>query len=199
MKARWLAPALGLGGVLVGLAVVFDLSALRLALALGICLLLPGWGWARRFRTGDRGDTLALAAALSICATVVIATTMAVTRHWSSVGGLAALVVVSAAGLLPLPRVHRRLAAAPASAQRSSRQHVRWRDGYRQPSPHASPEQQQAENEWVDWYAGARRRAAEDRARTRALQREADEQWAEWFRHAHPRRAERRSTTTPTP
>lgn len=176
MTARWLTPAITLGAVVVGLAVVFDLATLRMALALLICLLLPGWGWARRFRTRDRVDTLALAVVLSICSTVAVSTAMVVTTRWSTLGGLAALIIIGAAGLVPTRKVLARLQEAvplrPATATAT-----------------AGAQQEQVETDWVDWYADGRRRAAEERARTRALQRQADEQWAEWFRHAHPERA----------
>ena len=188
MSPRLIAAAVSLAAVVIGLAVVFDLAALRMALALVICLLLPGWGWARRFRTKDRADTLALAVVLSICATVVVSTAMVVTTRWSVVGGLVALVVIGAVGFVPTQQVLARLQdAVPLRPAVPDHDHE-WVDWYRRHQSHEESEQQQAETEWVDWYAGARRRAAEERARTRALQRQADEQWAAWFRDAHPER-----------
>ncbi len=62
MTARLVAGAATVGAVVVGLAVIFDLAALRMILAVALCLLLPGLGWARRFQLSDWGDTLALGA-----------------------------------------------------------------------------------------------------------------------------------------
>ncbi len=192
MSPRWLAPTITLSAVLVGLAVVFDLAALRMVLAVLICLLLPGWGWARRFRTRDRVDTLALAVVLSICFTVTVSTTMVMAARWSTLGGLAALVVIGVVGFVPTQQVLLRLqtAAAVRPAFAGGHHDHEWVDWYRRRQ--AETEKQQSEVDWVDWYAGARRRAAEERARTRALQRQADDQWAEWFRNAHPERSGKR-------
>lgn len=186
MNARLVAGAATLGAVAVGLAVIFDLSALRMIFAVAVCLLLPGLGWARRFRLADRGDTLALAVVLSIGTTVAVATAMAVSGWWSTIAGLAALVAVAVTGFVPTARVLARLGAVfPAPATLPGDE---WVDWYRQHSRHAEQERQVAESEWVDWYADARRRAAEDRAREAAIQREADEEWAQWYRNAHPER-----------
>ena len=196
MTARWLAPAITLGAVLVGLAVVFDLAALRMVLAVLICLLIPGWGWARRFRTRDRVDTLALAVVLSICFTVAVSTTMVMAARWSTLGGLAALVVIGVVGFVPTQQVLARVQAAVPSRPAAAGHHdPEWVDWFRRHERPAETDQEQSEVDWVDWYAGARRRAAEERARTRALQRHADEQWAEWFRHAHPERVGEKALT----
>lgn len=194
-------PAAGAGLLAVGAAVVLDLAALRMLLAVASCLLLPGWGWARRFggrgRSLDGGDRLALTIVLSICATVVVATTMVLTARWSMAGGLTALALITVAGFVPegrlLAALH--LARPRRSATAEVGPAAGWTDWYRRHEAQATAEQRQAETEWVDWYVGARRRAAADRARTRALQREADEQWARWFRDAHPERAARNDRT----
>ena len=190
---RWLAPAVTGGVVVVGLAVVFELPALRMVLAVLVCLLLPGWGWARRFRTRDRGDTLALTVVLSICATVVVSTAMVVTARWSTLAGVLVLVAIGAAGLVPesaLARLRDAVSLQPAPAGGPLDQG--WGAARRHRPGTGATDQPPEETEWVDWYVGARRRAAEERARLRALRREADEQWAEWFRTAHPERAARK-------
>lgn len=87
--------------VVVALALLSGVHALRLALALVVCLVLPGYGWARRLRLGDRGDAFALTVLLSICATVAVGTTMAVAGRWSTPVGLAVLLAVGALGVVP--------------------------------------------------------------------------------------------------
>lgn len=69
------------------------------------CLLLPGAGWAYRWGAGDLGDRMALALAISIAATILVATAMAASGTWNIAGGLAALVAISALGFVPFRRV----------------------------------------------------------------------------------------------
>ncbi|MGH3097672.1 MAG: hypothetical protein ACRDMV_16940 [Streptosporangiales bacterium] len=82
----------------------------RVICAAAFCLLAPGYGWARRLPLGDKGDRLAMALVLSICATVAVATAMVIADLWSTVGGLVALGVITAAGFVPVDSV-RALAA----------------------------------------------------------------------------------------
>lgn len=100
-------------------AVLLPVPALRMAAALLFCLLLPGYGWARRMRPGDWGDRLALALVLSICATVAVSTTMAVSRHWSTAWGLVVLGVISVTGFLPQGLLTERL--LPSRRRREAR------------------------------------------------------------------------------
>ena len=65
---------------------------------------MPGYGWARRMRLKDRGDTLALTAVFSICATIAVGTAMAVTGWWSPVAGFAVLVLIALCGFMPFRR-----------------------------------------------------------------------------------------------
>jgi hypothetical protein len=98
VKSRALA-TLAAGMVVVLLAT--NLPAARLAMALAVCLLLPGLGWARKRRFGDLGDTVALAIVLSICTTIAVGTAMAVSGYWSPGWGLAVLVGIGLAGFVP--------------------------------------------------------------------------------------------------
>ena len=117
--------------LVVAVLVAVNLPAARMAFALAACLLLPGLGWARKMRFGDLGDTLAVAIALSICATVAVGTTMAVSDSWSLGWGLAALGAITLAGFVP-GRLR-----GPA------------RGGVTVSEP------------WVDWYSAVDRRAGE--------------------------------------
>lgn len=138
-----------------------DLSSLRLAVALALCLLVPGLGWARKLRTSDLGDTLALSVALSLCATTAVATTMAVTARWSPWVGLVALGVVAVLGFLP----QRRLLAATLRVVR--------------PSPTLLD--QGDTQAWTDWYDAQSRRSAEDRQHEIALAEESARSWSDWY------------------
>jgi hypothetical protein len=102
---RWY--ALCVGAVTAGAVVVllFGWSGLRLAAALALCVLLPGWGWARRLRPADRGDTLALAVALSLCATVAVSTAMVLADRWSWTVGAACLAGIAGLGFVPARRL----------------------------------------------------------------------------------------------
>jgi hypothetical protein len=68
------------------------------------CLLCPGLGWAQRMRSGDLGDTLAIAAAVSICLTVAVGTAMALLAVWSPVAGFVVLSAAALLGLSPTPQ-----------------------------------------------------------------------------------------------
>src|ERR687893_247655 len=87
------------------------LPAARMAFALAICLLLPGFGWARKMRLADLGDTVALAIVLSMCVTVVVGTAMVVSG-FSPEWGLAALAGVALAGFMPARLLLHRASAA---------------------------------------------------------------------------------------
>ncbi len=126
-----------------------------------MCLLVPGLGWARKLRTSDLGDTLALSVVLSLCATTAVATTMAVTARWSSPVGLVALGLVAVLGFLP----QRRLLAATLRVVR--------------PSP-TLPDQEDTQA-WTDWYDAQSRRSAEDRQRELALAEESARSWSDWY------------------
>jgi hypothetical protein len=92
------AVAMSLGAIV--LVAAGRISMLRLVVVAAACLLLPGLGWAFRWRLRDTGDKLALAVAISICAITLIGTTMAVTGRWSTSGGGIALLVVAITGFL---------------------------------------------------------------------------------------------------
>ncbi|MVZ91671.1 hypothetical protein GQF49_14545 [Microbacter sp. ANSKLAB05] len=77
----------------------------RLVGAVVLCLLVPGSGWAYRAGVGDVLDRIALAMALSMSATILVATAMAVTRSWSVAGGAAALTAIAVLGFVPIDRV----------------------------------------------------------------------------------------------
>jgi hypothetical protein len=100
-----------LGALLVVGLLATNLPAARVAFALAVCLLLPGFGWARKMRFGDVGDTVAMAIVLSICTTVAVGTAMAVSGSWSPEWGLAVLAGIGLAGFVPA-----RLLAARAGA-----------------------------------------------------------------------------------
>lgn len=91
---------------LAAVALLFALSALisevRLICIVGFCLLAPGYGWSRRMRLKDRGDTAAMTIVLSICAIVVVGTVMAVTRTWSPFAAMVVLVLIGLCGFAPL-------------------------------------------------------------------------------------------------
>jgi hypothetical protein len=98
VKSRALAT---LAAALVVVLLATNLPAARLTMALAICLLLPGLGWARRRRFGDLGDTVALAIVLSICMTVAVGTAMVLSGYWSPGWGLAVLAGIGLAGFVP--------------------------------------------------------------------------------------------------
>lgn len=105
MRIGWyLAGAVALA-VMVGLPVLVE--AVRPLYLLVACLLLPGAGWVRRWGTGDLGDKVALTVAVSMSATILVATAMVATGTWTLLGGLVALAVIAALGFLPLPERHR--------------------------------------------------------------------------------------------
>lgn len=81
-------------------AVALDAPAwVRMPLVLGWVLLVPGWAWARRLRLHDRGDELAVGAAISIALLALLGAAMALTGVWVPLAALVALVVIAAAGL----------------------------------------------------------------------------------------------------
>lgn len=84
------------------LVLLFTNGEIRLISAVLFCLLAPGYGWARRLPGNNRGDTLALAVILSICATILIATAMAVLHAWAPVTAFTILTAIGIAGFLPL-------------------------------------------------------------------------------------------------
>lgn len=83
---------------------LMQFDAVRLPAAVVFCLLAPGYGWARRMRSSDGGDVLALAIVFSLCATIAVGTVMAVSGYWSPVAGFSILVAISIAGLMPFRR-----------------------------------------------------------------------------------------------
>jgi hypothetical protein len=173
-----------LTAVLVVVLVATDLSAARMVGALVICLLLPGLGWARKMHFSDFGDTLALAIVLSICMTVAVGTTMALSRSWSLGWGLASLAGLALAGFIPA-----RLLLDRAGADRDSRQQAKSRQA------RAAANATDASAVWVDWYAEVERRADEARAREAAAKQAAIDQWISWYQQTHllTKRSDRRS------
>lgn len=109
MNSRWTTRSVtSAAALLVALAVVPAVwPPLRLGAAAVFCLLVPGSGWACRLaRTGGirPADRLAVALVLSVCATILITTAMAVAGRWSTPGGVAVLAAVAAAGYAPWAR-----------------------------------------------------------------------------------------------
>lgn len=103
--------ALGVSAAVVLVAAVVVLPLVvepaRPLLLMASCLLLPGAGWAYRAGVGDAVDRVALALAISMAATILVATGMIVVGAWSIVGGTAALAVVGALGFVPWSRFRR--------------------------------------------------------------------------------------------
>ena len=102
------------------------MSVLSVVLALGVCLLLPGLGWALKMNYADPGDTLAFAVVLSVCLTAGVGIAMVVTHAWSLGWGLASLGVVSLAGYLPPPRLSSRVRGPSTPSDASAG----WLDWY---------------------------------------------------------------------
>ena len=161
-RAHWY--ALGAGTVIAGAVVVlqFGWSGLRLAAALALCVLLPGLGWARRLRPADRGDTLALAVVLSLCATVAVSTAMVLADRWSLTVGAACLTGIAGLGFVPARRllsglglrIRWRLSARGISF-------TDWYAAYAERRRLAAEAEEAAEIEWTDWYAEQQRLADE--------------------------------------
>ena len=184
-----------LGALLLVALLAANLPAARVALALAICLLLPGLGWARKMRFADLGDTVALAIVLSMCMTVAVGTAMAVSGSWSPKWGLATLAGVALAGFVPA-----RLLAARAGAAVQRRRAGFANDGVAWPDWYLRDTQQQAKvgraraavtasevsAVRVDWYADIKRRAEEAQAREGAAKQEAIDQWISWCQLTQP-------------
>lgn len=168
--------------VVVAVAWLVDPHALRVVAALVVCLLLPGAGWARRMRLRDGGDTLALTVVLSICATAVVGTLMAVTHHWSPLSGLVILLGVSAAGFVPAGAVVARIGSAVLHRPRPRRA--------LDPAVVAAAED--AAEEWTDWYADARRRADAAKAQQLAAAEAAEQEWRDWYAATHQQQESKR-------
>jgi len=100
--------ALKAGALVVAVALILVLAAVtdwaRPLCAAAFCLLVPGSGWARRMHLQDKGDTLALSAVFSICATVAVGTIMVLGRWWSPWTGFAALLLITLCGFIPVRR-----------------------------------------------------------------------------------------------
>jgi hypothetical protein len=94
-------------------------TPLRPVTATLFCLLCPGLGWAQRLRPGDLGDTLAIAAATSICLTVAVGTAMALLGVWSPVGGFLTLLAVGTLGMSRVGGNRRLNRRRPVPARRS--------------------------------------------------------------------------------
>ncbi|PYI65818.1 hypothetical protein CVV68_16455 [Arthrobacter livingstonensis] len=114
------------GAVVVAVALLLVLAAetdwVRPLCAAAFCLLVPGYGWARRMHLKDKGDTLALSAVFSICATVAVGTVMAVGRWWSPWTGFAALLLITLCGFIPL----RRTEAGSNDSEKGFRWHLEF-------------------------------------------------------------------------
>jgi uncharacterized membrane protein len=80
-------------------------TEVRLILMAAFCLLVPGYGWAHRMQLKDRGDTLAMTVVLSLCASVLVGTALAVSGLWSPLAGLIILVLITLGGFAPIPGV----------------------------------------------------------------------------------------------
>ncbi len=101
-RIMWTGAAIATTGLLMALSI--EVYWVRILCAAAFCLVAPGYGWARRMNLKDRGDTLALAAVFSLCATVVVGTVMAVTGWWSPLAGFAVLLLVSVSGFVRFRR-----------------------------------------------------------------------------------------------
>ena len=165
MRRRTQVLAALLGAVLV-VALLANLPAARVALALAVCLLLPGLGWARKMHFGDLGDTVALAVVLSVCTTIAVGTAMALTDHWSVGWGLLVLAGVTLAGFVPGQLLAGRTIAAVRSGFGDDG--GAWADWYRETQQQAKASAATIAGEasavWVDWYSDVKRRADEARA-----------------------------------
>lgn len=95
---------LGLGATTLFLVLLFTNSEVRTIGAVLFCLLAPGYGWARRLPGNSRGDTLALAVILSICATILLGTIMVVLHTWVTLNAFLILTAIGIAGFMPLRR-----------------------------------------------------------------------------------------------
>lgn len=81
---------------------LFTNGQVRTISAVLFCLLVPGSGWARRLPGNSRGDTLALAVILSICATILLGTIMVILHTWVPINAFLILTAIGIAGFLPL-------------------------------------------------------------------------------------------------
>lgn len=145
---------------------------LTMAVALVVCLLLPGLGWARKMRFGDRGDTLALAVVLSMCGTVAVGTAMALSGRWSLGWGLVVLLGIAAAGFVP----------AGALADRAGAAVRRRTAGFGDDG-----------GEWADWYAHNQQQAVRRRQQAEVETAAASQVWVDWYQRTQlltPRRDE---------
>jgi hypothetical protein len=184
-RSRWY--ALCVGTVMAGAVVLllFGWSGVRLAAALALCVLLPGWGWARRLRPADRGDTLALAVVLSLCATVAVSTAMVLAARWSWTGGAACLAGITGLGFVPAHRLLSGLGLRiwwRLSARGTS--FADWYGGYAERRRLAAEAEEAAEIEWTDWYAEHQRLVDEAYA-------QADEEWTKGLSFQPAKSAER--------
>ena len=179
-------------GALLPVVLASNLPAARVTLALVACLLLPGLGWAQKMHLGDIGDTLALAVVLSICMTIAVATAMAVADAWSLGWGLAALGGLAAAGFVPVRLLLDRAGAAVRLRIAGfDNDRGAWSDWYRETleaqarQARAAADATEASAVWVDWYADAKRRAAEAREREAAAKQAAVDEWISWYQQTH--------------
>lgn len=83
---------------------LFTNDQVRMIGAVLFCLLVPGFGWARRLPGNNRGDILALAVILSICATILLGTIMVVLHTWVPLNAFLILTAIGIAGFMPLRR-----------------------------------------------------------------------------------------------
>jgi hypothetical protein len=184
---RWVLTGL-LAALLLALLALASPQGLRVGAAVVGCLLLPGLGWARQMRLGDRGDTLAMAVVVSICCTVAVGTGMAVSGAWSWAGGLAVLAVVTVTGFVPFAVLaDRARAAAGRRIAAFGDDGGAWEEWFARSQQEAQERRQrartaaeQANDVWVDWYVDAERRAREEQAHQTALAPAAADAWSNW-------------------
>lgn len=143
----------------------------RLLLASTLLLVLPGLGWALKFRAVqsrfDHGDTVAMAVVFSTMLLTAVATTMAVSSWWSPVTGVLLLTLVGVLGLLPLRTFGWTL-----------RQSM-W------PSPRPAALSDDASRAWAAWYEEGRRQAEWEREQGRAEVEAEAAMWSDWYKNAH--------------
>jgi len=91
-----------LSTVLLAALAIAGPSWLRASAAVLWVLVVPGLPWAERMKLGDRGDTIAVAAAISLALAAVLGGAMAVLGTWSPVAAVIVLLGVSLCALLPV-------------------------------------------------------------------------------------------------
>jgi hypothetical protein len=93
--------AVALSTVLLAALVLAAPPWMRASAAVLWVLVVPGLPWAVRMRLGDRGDTVAVAGAISLALAAVVGGGMAVLGIWSPMAAVIVLTGVSLCALVP--------------------------------------------------------------------------------------------------